>query len=139
LQVLSVFEEVEAFEKLSAAVANVVEAQADMPLVAAVSLHVALLNFVLRCHADRLDYVDSVLVRALSSVTRNSSLRLAQDVAHHQPLPFRLFVKVEVKVSFLTGRLEMISVTFHSISILYCSSSGTAHNLQLCLRCRARV
>jgi hypothetical protein len=73
LQVLSVFEEVEAFEKLSAAVAHVVEAQADMPLVAAVSLHVALLNFVLRCHADRLDYVDSVLVRTPSSVMRGTT------------------------------------------------------------------
>lgn len=127
------FEEVEAFEKLSAAVANVVEAQADMPLVAAVSLHVALLNFVLRCHADRLDYVDSVLVRALSSVTRNSSLRLAQDFAHHQPLPFRLFsfVKVEVKVSFRTGRLEMISVTFHSISIKYCSQATVDFHIKI--------
>lgn len=33
-----------------------------MPLVGAVSLHVALLTFVLRVHVDRLDYVDQVLV-----------------------------------------------------------------------------
>jgi len=40
----------------------VIEAQPDMPLVGAVSLHVALLTFVLRVHVDRLDYVDQVLV-----------------------------------------------------------------------------
>lgn len=39
-----------------------IEAQPDMPLVGAVSLHVALLTFVLRVHVDRLDYVDQVLV-----------------------------------------------------------------------------
>ncbi|KAJ7534143.1 hypothetical protein O6H91_13G081600 [Diphasiastrum complanatum] len=52
---------VEAFAKLSNAVMKVVEAQPDMPLVSAVSLHVALLTFTLRVHVDRLDYVDQVL------------------------------------------------------------------------------
>ncbi|KAJ7571069.1 hypothetical protein O6H91_01G147500 [Diphasiastrum complanatum] len=52
---------VEAFAKLSSAVVKVIEAQPDMPLVGAVSLHVALLTFTLRVHVDRLDYVDQVL------------------------------------------------------------------------------
>lgn len=41
---------------------QVIEAQPDMPVVGAVSLHVALLTFVLRVHVDRVDYVDQVLV-----------------------------------------------------------------------------
>lgn len=84
LQVLSVFAEVEAFEKLSTAVATVVEAQVDMPLVSAVSLHVALLSFVLRCHADRLDYVDSVLVRA--SLWFPAYIRLSAALEYGSPV-----------------------------------------------------
>ncbi|GAQ84640.1 VPS35B VPS35 homolog B [Klebsormidium nitens] len=79
-QVLSVFAEVEAFEKLSTAVATVVEAQVDMPLVSAVSLHVALLNFVLRCHADRLDYVDSVLGSCVKMLAGQGKIREAKSV-----------------------------------------------------------
>eukprot|EP00246_Nothoceros_aenigmaticus_P001401 TRINITY_DN11916_c0_g1_i2.p1 TRINITY_DN11916_c0_g1~~TRINITY_DN11916_c0_g1_i2.p1 ORF type:complete len:792 (-),score=165.96 TRINITY_DN11916_c0_g1_i2:126-2501(-) len=60
-EVLPEFLHVEAFTKLSHAVVKVIEAQPDMPLVGAVSLHVALLTFVLRVHVDRLDYVDQVL------------------------------------------------------------------------------
>eukprot|EP00850_Spirogloea_muscicola_P001972 SM000007S20932 [mRNA] locus=s7:955553:962232:+ [translate_table: standard] len=40
---------------------QVVEAQPDMALDGAVSLHVSLLTFVLQVHSDRLDYVDHVL------------------------------------------------------------------------------
>ncbi|CAI5958888.1 unnamed protein product [Closterium sp. NIES-65] len=39
----------------------VMEAQAEMPLKSVVSLHLALLQFVLRVHPDRLDYIDQVL------------------------------------------------------------------------------
>ncbi|KAL2632770.1 hypothetical protein R1flu_004249 [Riccia fluitans] len=60
-EVLPEFLQVEAFTKLSNAVVKVIEAQPDMPLVGAVSLHVALLTFILRVHIDRLDYVDQVL------------------------------------------------------------------------------
>ncbi|MCO5594828.1 hypothetical protein L7F22_048862 [Adiantum nelumboides] len=60
-QVLAEFLQVEAFSKLSEAVVKVIEAQPDMPLVGAVSLHVSLLTFTLRVHVDRLDYVDQVL------------------------------------------------------------------------------
>ncbi|CAM6128426.1 unnamed protein product [Calypogeia fissa] len=60
-EVLPEFLQVEAFSKLSNAVVKVIEAQPDMPLVGAVSLHVALLTFILRVHIDRLDYVDQVL------------------------------------------------------------------------------
>ncbi|KAH7286518.1 hypothetical protein KP509_32G010800 [Ceratopteris richardii] len=60
-QVLADFLQVEAFSKLSEAVVKVIEVQPDMPLVGAVSLHVALLTFTLRVHVDRLDYVDQVL------------------------------------------------------------------------------
>ncbi|KAH9541149.1 hypothetical protein CY35_14G045900 [Sphagnum magellanicum] len=59
--VLQEFLQVEAFSKFSHSVVEVIDAQPDMPLVGAVSLHVSLLTFVLRVHADRLDYVDQVL------------------------------------------------------------------------------
>eukprot|EP00897_Mesotaenium_endlicherianum_P007208 jgi/Mesen1/6515/ME000332S05522 len=59
--VLPEFLQVDAFNKLSSAVSKVVDAQPDMPLVGAVSLYVALLQFVLRVHSDRLDYVDNLL------------------------------------------------------------------------------
>jgi vacuolar protein sorting-associated protein 35 len=61
VQVLQEFLQVEAFSKFSHSVVEVIDAQPDMPLVGAVSLHVSLLTFVLRVHADRLDYVDQVL------------------------------------------------------------------------------
>lgn len=41
---------------------QVLETNPGMPLVDSVSLHVALLKFVLAVHSDRLDYVDHVLV-----------------------------------------------------------------------------
>eukprot|EP00850_Spirogloea_muscicola_P001040 SM000004S14910 [mRNA] locus=s4:133208:176671:- [translate_table: standard] len=60
-EVLPEFLEVDAFSKFSEAVAKVIEAQPDMALDGAVSLHVSLLTFVLQVHSDRLDYVDHVL------------------------------------------------------------------------------
>ncbi|CAM6058139.1 unnamed protein product [Sphagnum tenellum] len=59
--VLQEFLQVEAFSKFSHSVVEVIDAQPDMPLVGAVSLHVSLLTFVLRVHADRLDFIDQVL------------------------------------------------------------------------------
>ncbi|CAK9260180.1 unnamed protein product [Sphagnum jensenii] len=59
--VLYEFQQVDAFSKFSQSVVEVIEAQPDMPLVGAVSLHVSLLTFVLRVYVDRLDYVDLVL------------------------------------------------------------------------------
>ncbi|CAI5962212.1 unnamed protein product [Closterium sp. NIES-65] len=55
------FLEVDAFAKFNSAVSKVMEAQAEMPLKSVVSLHLALLQFVLRVHPDRLDYIDQVL------------------------------------------------------------------------------
>lgn len=60
-EVMPEFLQVEAFTKLSSAIVKVIEAQPDMPLVGAISLHVSLLTFTLRVHPDRLDYVDQVL------------------------------------------------------------------------------
>jgi len=60
-EVMPEFLQVEAFTKLSSAIVRVIEAQPDMPLVGAISLHVSLLTFTLRVHPDRLDYVDQVL------------------------------------------------------------------------------
>lgn len=62
LQALPVFLEVDAFSKFSTVVQKVAEAHPDMPLVRIVSLHLALLQFVIRVYKDRLDYVDQVLV-----------------------------------------------------------------------------
>ncbi|CAK9862592.1 unnamed protein product [Sphagnum jensenii] len=59
--VLYEFQQVDAFSKFSQSVVEVIEAQPDMPLVGAVTLHVSLLTFVLRVYVDRLDYVDLVL------------------------------------------------------------------------------
>ncbi|CAI5477939.1 unnamed protein product [Closterium sp. Yama58-4] len=55
------FLEVDAFAKFNSAVSKVMEAQTEMPLKGVVSLHLALLQFVLRVHPDRLDYIDQVL------------------------------------------------------------------------------
>ncbi|CAI7819063.1 unnamed protein product, partial [Closterium sp. NIES-53] len=55
------FLEVDAFAKFNSAVSKVMEAQMEMPLKGVVSLHLALLQFVLRVHPDRLDYIDQVL------------------------------------------------------------------------------
>lgn len=42
---------------------QVMEANPGMPAVSSIGLHLALLNFVLEVHSDRLDFVDHVLVR----------------------------------------------------------------------------
>ncbi|XP_042420145.1 vacuolar protein sorting-associated protein 35B-like [Zingiber officinale] len=60
-EVLPEFLQVEAFGKLSNAIGKVIEAQAYMPIVGAITLYVSLLTFTLRVHPDRLDYVDQVL------------------------------------------------------------------------------
>ncbi|GFP95241.1 vacuolar protein sorting-associated protein 35b [Phtheirospermum japonicum] len=60
-ELLPEFLQVEAFSKLSNAIGKVIEAQADMPAVGAITLYVSLLTFTLRVHPDRLDYVDQVL------------------------------------------------------------------------------
>ncbi|KAK6118824.1 hypothetical protein DH2020_047437 [Rehmannia glutinosa] len=60
-ELLPEFLQVEAFSKLSNAIGKVIEAQADMPIVGAITLYVSLLTFTLRVHPDRLDYVDQVL------------------------------------------------------------------------------
>ncbi|KAL3640997.1 Vacuolar protein sorting-associated protein 35B [Castilleja foliolosa] len=60
-ELLPEFLQVEAFAKLSNAIGKVIEAQADMPVVGAITLYVSLLTFTLRVHPDRLDYVDQVL------------------------------------------------------------------------------
>lgn len=41
---------------------QVIEAQADMPILGAVTLYSSLLTFTLHVHPDRLDYADQVLV-----------------------------------------------------------------------------
>eukprot|EP00249_Psilotum_nudum_P022226 c28423_g1_i1 orf=912-2582(+) len=82
-QVLPEFLEVEAFTKLSDAVVKVIEAQHDMPLVGAVGLHVSLLTFTLRVHADRLDYVDQVLgacVRRLEGSGKVNDSRATKQI-----------------------------------------------------------
>ncbi|GAB2287640.1 Vacuolar protein sorting-associated protein 35B [Dionaea muscipula] len=60
-EVLPEFLQVEAFAKLSNAIGKVIETQADMPAVGAITLYTSLLTFTLRVHPDRLDYVDQVL------------------------------------------------------------------------------
>ncbi|KAL6207567.1 hypothetical protein ACLB2K_018524 [Fragaria x ananassa] len=81
--VLPEFLQVEAFAKLSSAIGRVIEAQADMPIVGAISLYVSLLTFTLRVHPDRLDYVDQVLgacVRKLSGSTKVADKRAIKQV-----------------------------------------------------------
>ena len=47
---------------------QVLAAQPDMPLLGVVSLHLALLQFLLKVQPDRLDFVDQVLVSELMEV-----------------------------------------------------------------------
>ncbi|KAH7286873.1 hypothetical protein KP509_32G026000 [Ceratopteris richardii] len=82
-EVLAEFSQVEAFSKLSEAVIKVIEVQQDMPLVGAVCLHVALLTFTLRVHADRLDYVDQVLgacVKKLNGVGKVNDSKATKQI-----------------------------------------------------------
>lgn len=60
-EVLPQFLQVDAFSKLNNAIGKVIEAQADMPVVAVVTLYSSLLTFTLHVHPDRLDYADQVL------------------------------------------------------------------------------
>jgi len=76
-----VFLEVDAFSKFSTVVQKVAEAHPDMPLVRIVSLHLALLQFVIRVYQERLDCVDQVLVRPRSHPHRKG---LRKPLAHPQ-------------------------------------------------------
>ncbi|KAL2907186.1 Vacuolar protein sorting-associated protein 35A [Bienertia sinuspersici] len=60
-EVLPDFLQVDAFSKLNNAIGKIIEAQADMPVVAVVTLYSSLLTFTLHVHPDRLDYADQVL------------------------------------------------------------------------------
>ncbi|XP_014505154.1 vacuolar protein sorting-associated protein 35B [Vigna radiata var. radiata] len=82
-EVLPEFLQVEAFAKLSTAIGRVIEAQADMPIVGAIALHVSLLTFTLRVHPDRFDYVDQVLgscVKKLSGKPKLDDSRATKQV-----------------------------------------------------------
>ncbi|KAK2375915.1 vacuolar protein sorting-associated protein 35B [Trifolium repens] len=70
LSVLPKFLQVEAFTKLSTAISRVIEAQVDMPIVGAISLHISLLTFTLGVHPYRLDYVDQVLDQGINANQR---------------------------------------------------------------------
>ncbi|PON93925.1 Vacuolar protein sorting-associated protein [Trema orientale] len=83
VDVLPEFLQVEAFTKLSSAIGRVIEAQADMPIVGAITLYVSLLTFTLRVHPDRLDYVDQVLgacVKKLSGKPKLQDNRATKQV-----------------------------------------------------------
>ncbi|KAK2371920.1 vacuolar protein sorting-associated protein 35B [Trifolium repens] len=69
-EVLPKFLQVEAFTKLSTAISRVIEAQVDMPIVGAISLHISLLTVTLGVHPDRLDYVDQVLDQGINANQR---------------------------------------------------------------------
>ncbi|PSS31240.1 Vacuolar protein sorting-associated protein like [Actinidia chinensis var. chinensis] len=73
-EVLPEFLQVEAFAKFSSAIGKVIEAQADMPIVGAISLYVSLLTFTLRVHPDRIDYVDQVLGECVKKLSGKSKL-----------------------------------------------------------------
>ncbi|CAM8972218.1 unnamed protein product [Rhodiola kirilowii] len=73
-EALPEFLQVEAFTKLSNAIGKVIEAQADMPIVGAISLYVSLLTFTLRVHPDRLDYVDQVLGACVKKLSAKAKL-----------------------------------------------------------------
>ncbi|CAA0811131.1 Vacuolar protein sorting-associated protein 35B [Striga hermonthica] len=82
-ELLPEFLQVEAFSKLSSAIGKVIEAQADMPVVGAITLYVSLLTFTLRVHPDRLDYVDQVLgacVKILSGKPKLEDSRATKQV-----------------------------------------------------------
>ncbi|CAK7346156.1 unnamed protein product [Dovyalis caffra] len=81
--VLPEFLQVEAFAKLSSAIGKVIEAQVDMPIVAAVTLYVSLLTFTLHVHPERLDYVDQVLgacVKKLSGKPKLEDSRATKQI-----------------------------------------------------------
>lgn len=59
---------------------QVIEANADMPVVGAITLYVSLLTFTLRVHPDRLDYVDQVLV---------SSFIFSSNLYSHLWIPYK--------------------------------------------------
>lgn len=60
-EVLPDFLQVDAFSKLNSAIGKIIEAQADMPVVAVVTLYSSLLTFTLHVHPERLDYADQVM------------------------------------------------------------------------------
>ncbi|GMN35830.1 hypothetical protein TIFTF001_005562 [Ficus carica] len=103
VEVLPEFLQVEAFTKLSSAIGKVIEAQADMPIVGAISLFVSLLTFTLRVHPDRLDYVDQVLgacVKKLSGKPKLEDNRATKQV-----------------VALLSGPLEKYNDTVTALTL----------------------
>ncbi|XP_010679886.2 vacuolar protein sorting-associated protein 35A [Beta vulgaris subsp. vulgaris] len=82
-EVLPEFLQVDAFSKLNSAIGKIIEAQADMPVVAVVTLHSSLLTFTLHVHPDRLDYADQVLgscVKKLSVVGKLDDSKATKQI-----------------------------------------------------------
>ncbi|CAO2831346.1 unnamed protein product [Amaranthus hypochondriacus] len=82
-EVLPDFLQVDAFSKLNTAIGKIIEAQADMPILAVVTLYSSLLTFTLHVHPDRLDYADQVLgscVKKLSIVGKLDDSKAAKQI-----------------------------------------------------------
>ncbi|KAJ4714149.1 Vacuolar protein sorting-associated protein 35 [Melia azedarach] len=74
-EVLPEFLQVEAFSKLNNAIGKVIETQADMPILGAVTLYSSLLTFTLHVHPDRLDYADQVLGACVTKLSGKGKLQ----------------------------------------------------------------
>ncbi|KAK6131305.1 hypothetical protein DH2020_034955 [Rehmannia glutinosa] len=101
-ELLPEFLQVEAFSKLSNAIGKVIEAQADMPIVGAITLYVSLLTFTLRVHPDRLDYVDQVLgacVKKLSGKPKLEDSKATKQVVALLSAPLDNIMKNKTCVS----------------------------------------
>ncbi|XP_057544698.1 vacuolar protein sorting-associated protein 35A-like [Amaranthus tricolor] len=82
-EVLPDFLQVDAFSKLNTAIGKIIEAQADMPILAVVTLYSSLLTFTLHVHPDRFDYADQVLgscVKKLSIVGKLDDSKAAKQI-----------------------------------------------------------
>lgn len=86
VEALPNFLQVEAFSKLNYAIGKVVEAQADLPAAASVTLYLFLLKFTLHVYSDRLDYVDQVLGSCVTQLSATG--KLCDDKAAKQIVAF---------------------------------------------------
>jgi hypothetical protein len=92
----------------------VIEAQVDMPIVGAISLHISLLTVTLGVHPDRLDYVDQVLVCCFSNTEASSSsitFTLRADAPH-------FLCCVACCSVFFCLKLNLLGVVFHCLAVL---------------------
>ncbi|KAH9710860.1 vacuolar protein sorting-associated protein 35 [Citrus sinensis] len=135
-EVLPEFLQVEAFSKLNNAIGKVIEAQADMPILGAVTLYSSLLTFTLHVHPDRLDYADQVLgacVKKLSGEGKLEDNRATKQIVALLSAPLDKYndIVTVLKLSNYPSVMEYVDSETNKVMAMVIIQSIMKNNTQI--------